>query len=880
MSILSNPPKYVVVKQSLLGSIRSRQLPPRSRLAPIAKMSEHFGVSPSVIQRALNDMVNDGFVECRGSSGYYVCDAVGKTGARTGGADVGGEGSAGGISGAGVPPVFLTCSHHSDLVWRRTYEEADEVRRKQTERLIEIAENNPEFHFYFEQSETPVRLPEFRNRLRVLLKTGQAEMIGGMCIPDLNMISGETFLRALLQGRADYENIFGVVPDIACLSDAFGMPFQVPQVLALCGYRYLVPGRLPNAPESLDTDKPFRWQGANGTSVLVSSPAMLNDIGNVTNVPVTYDPFSRSRKELEMLVSGTDRHFAVFCKEEGLFEEAFCRLVEQVNRSGMREIRFASLEEYFKWVSRREHPCYIGEFNPVFTGCYSTRIGNKQMFRRIENLMRRAEILAAAEGRELAAEAQEKELLRIAFHDSLCGCCTDAAQRGIKRKIDAVLEFAQKQCAPTEAKPKEKSFFIANTSSVGGRQLVSSRIPPAGIPSELIGGKYYFCADLPAVGGRTFRAGAAPKKAVKTGTNTIRTAFFTADFSGKYPRITAQNDVFGEQFAAVRIRPDFGSMWTERFKMPALDDECSCEGPFTIFEGPLFYHAASAGRIAADHAVMFGHTGKPWNGFQSLSWKKDFYFPKDLDCFFLKITLDFKGRNTKVLAAFPHRLDPFELERTDAVPFGALVRKPYFEVESRYASTMKRLDPASYRSAMGDWPVLDWCDFSDSCAALAIANSGTPGCRAAGNDITFSLLRSGTGVEDGCLEPDPGAYDNGIHEYWFAFRVHGPGDITKAAELGNILDRMPSESRSLPEGEWLSWDRGNIALSAAMRKDGRLVLRFYEFCGKKTAVTFSGAWVDGKTMKEIAPGGNFLKNVSARRAVFAPGEIKTFEVEA
>ena len=176
-------------------------------------------------------------------------------------------------------------------------------------------------------------------------------------------------------------------------------------------------------------------------------------------------------------------------------------------------------------------------------------------------------------------------------------------------------------------------------------------------------------------------------------------------------------------------------------------------------------------------------------------------------------------------------------------------------------------------------PLNDWCDFSDSRAALAIANSGTPGCHAAGENITFSLLRSGTAVEDGCLEPEPGAYDNGIHEYWFAFRSHAPGDICKAAELGNILNRMPSESRPLPDGEWLSWDRDNIALSAAMLKEGRMILRFYEFCGHKTAVRFSGSWVEGKKMTEITPTGEFLQDIPDRRAIFSIGEIKTFCVE-
>ena len=93
-----------------------------------------------------------------------------------------------------------------------------------------------------------------------------------------------------------------------------------------------------------------------------------------------------------------------------------------------------------------------------------------------------------------------------------------------------------------------------------------------------------------------------------------------------------------------------------------------------------------------------------------------------------------------------------------------------------------------------------------------------------------------------------------------------------------LRKRCSHVSATMPR-PWLSWDRGNIALSAAMRKDGRLILRFYEFCGRKTAVTLSGSWVDGKTIREITPEGDFLKDVPARCADFAPFEIKTLAVE-
>ena len=881
MSILSDPPKYIVVKESILEGIRRDKLPARSRLAPIAKMSVHFGVSPSVIQRALNDLVSDGFVECRGPSGYYVRGDAGKKETESAGTEESRERTQPPLppSGKTIPPVYLICSHHSDLVWRRTYEEAGEVRRAQTERLIEIAERNPEFHFYFEQTETPVRLPEFHTRLKALLKSGQAEIIGGMLIPDLNMISGETFLRSLLQGRADCRKFFGTAPETACLSDAFGMPIQVPQILTLCGYRYLLPGRCPNPPDSLNTDRPFRWIGANDTSVLVFNPVPILDIDHLTNVPVIYDPHTRIRNLLEALAGGLDHSFANFCKEEGLFEDDICRIAEQVNRGALREIRFGALRDLFDSLAEEEHPRYRGEFNPVFTGCYSTRIENKQLMRKAEILMRRAELLAAARERELPSEEMEKELFRAAFHDSLCGCCTDAAQRGIRKKLDSVLAFAEKQSAPPKA--PGKTFFIANTSSVKGRQLVCSRTAPAGVVSEEIDGSCYFYADLPRIGGSAFSAGPAPKRAKKIKARSFKTKFFSIDLNNKYPRITSPlGDVFSDRFGALRIRPDFGSLWTERFKDAPLDDSCSQESSFTVLEGPLFFRAFCAGRIVPDRKtrLLYGHTDCPWNGFHSLSWKKEFLFPKDLDFFFLRLTLDFHGRNTKILVSFPHKLDPFQLTRTDSVPFGSISRKPYFEVDCRFESTMKQLRNSDYSSAMGDWPVLDWSDFADDRAALAIANSGTPGCWSAGNDVTFSLLRSGTAVEDGALVPDPGSFDNGVHEYLFAFRAHQPGELWKAAELGNILNRMPSESVPLPEGQWLSWDRDNIALSSAFRKDGRLILRFFEFAGRKCQVGFSGSWVDAGTLSEITPEGAFLRELPGNTAVFAPGEIKTLSI--
>jgi hypothetical protein len=102
--------------------------------------------------------------------------------------------------------------------------------------------------------------------------------------------------------------------------------------------------------------------------------------------------------------------------------------------------------------------------------------------------------------------------------------------------------------------------------------------------------------------------------------------------------------------------------------------------------------------------------------------------------------------------------------------------------------------------------------------------------------------------------------------------------LEKAAELGNILNRMPTESAELPEGEWLSWDKGNIALSSAERVGNELILRFFEYCGKRCETRLSGDWVKEHEIHEITPVGEVVSPVKNCIMTFAPFEIKTLAV--
>ena len=70
------------------------------------------------------------------------------------------------------------------------------------------------------------------------------------------------------------------------------------------------------------------------------------------------------------------------------------------------------------------------------------------------------------------------------------------------------------------------------------------------------------------------------------------------------------------------------------------------------------------------------------------------------------------------------------------------------------------------------------------------------------------------------MVPQPGAHDNGVHEYEFAFRQRLPHELGKAVELGRRLNqppmalvstsgKAPAEAMSLA-----SWNADNVALSS------------------------------------------------------------------
>ncbi len=857
------PPKRVRVFKEIAQKIRRGELAPGERLATVREMSANFEVSLSVVQNALKELMNNGFVECRGASGFYV--SAGKE-----------LQEAPKTENSSCGKLFLVMNHHSDLIWRRTFEEYAKVREEQFLALFRYAEKYPDMVFSMEQAEAArvffEQHPELIAPAKKFVQEGRLELFGALCIPDLNMVSGESLFRNFLLGREYYRRILGAGTDMLCLCDSFGMCAQIPQILAQCGYRFLSPGRMPNAPAAVAGARVFRWNSLDGASgvTVFRSAAEVTHGGYELNVPVIRRGAAQLAKNVFAAkhLDGTAR--IAYTTEETVLQESIFPILAEANRLGGKQLEFGNLSRYLQELDETAFPEYSGEFNPVFTGCYTTRIGVKQKIRALENRLFKAEFLDAVSGGGRNFESSWHDLSLCQFHDAACGCHTDSASRELNDLFD--------RADPGELRLPGKGVSLCSFDLSSGLRVIEADSAPEGVPAQKDGDRAVFAADLPPFGIR-HAAGTVPAPEPTPCGPAFRTKYFKADFSSPEPKIVnlEGKNVFPDSgFGEILFRRDTGSMWREGFQTAHRGLSFEEERVTECSRGDVFFKAVTEGKVLPA-PPEFGDPAVHWPGFGSLSFRKEYRFYHELDYFTLKLRLEWHGSATKVFIRFPVRCDLANARATFETPCACATRKPYFEIPCELESSAKLLaSNADYNLAKGDWPALNWVNLSDFEGGLTVANTGTPGHSVQCGHIDVSLLRSGTETVDGSLTPPPGAMDNGVHEYEFAFRAHSPADMAKAPELGFLLNRKPQMIRgSLPEGSLLRVDAPNVAVSGIHAVEDGILVRLYETVGCPAQAVLSGKLTEGRTLCRASAEGVPMEPLPEGRIAFRPFEIIT-----
>jgi alpha-mannosidase len=830
--------------------------------------------------------------------------------------------------------IYFIGHHHSDLVWRRTFEQYIKIREKQIFDVLRLLGKYPEFKFCFDQSVVLELFlkdhPELEDTFKTYIKSGRIEIVGGeISIPDTNMPNGEPLVRNLLLGRRWFRERFGVDVDIAWYMDAFGMSAQMPQILVKCGFKYLFPGRCPGV-DFNKAKKGFYWKGIDGTKILCSTlEGSITAGSHICNLPIVRTKESELRWSTEKLteMAGVGV-FAGCCTEEELIYENAFEIIEEINKRSGRKIVFANPSEYYRSLEKHSKNLFAaqGDLNPEFTGCYTTRIKVKQRNRLSENMLLTAEKLSSIahrlDNKGYPAETINnlwKEIAFCQFHDALCGCHIDPVTDMLLQKFDMIINGANEIvgraasyiCSKIQLKQPAVVFF--NTTGKPRKDVVSldlasgSRLQDSAgkiISSQTKDNKQVFAVDLPPFGYKSYYL--IPSKPNGSGrliNNRSVLRDYEADVTKRY-RIKVKSgelriydrelnwwiNPVGTNFGEVLFREDIGNLWTEKYTGPLYSESNGARQVVSIEKGDVFVRVILEGVIerstGIDTAYWVGTDEKSdinyWDEFYALSWNKEICFYHELDKIDFKLVLNWKGASTKVVLRFPIDIDPMVAKAYYEIPFGMVARKPYYEVPAEYKETIKNV---ATTLAQGDWPALRWVDYSDTSRGLTIANCGTPGHNIKGKEIQISLLRSPIEKASG-FKPPIGSYDNGRHMFEFSILPHS-SDETDYAKTGLELNfpvvalSQDSQSGELePEKNFLSLSENNVILSTVkLAEDNRgYTIRCYETAGLGANLKLDTNLTDGHFQEMDLIEENSLKKRGVGPEIyFKPFEIKTLK---
>ncbi len=816
-------------------------------------------------------------------------------------------------------PVYVVQHNHFDPVWRRCWERHFDYRGKRYRPYCELEEcfiriwlRNARKGAVFSEGQAavflkflernPDRLPALQDlvRRRVLELTA-----AGMTVPDTNMPSGETLLRNLAAGQWVFERLFGVVPDVGWLEDAFGQSAQVPQIYRGCGCRSVQKLSYKRVPGDY-------WKGLDGTVIFTRDPERVTSTGGGIKIApcpecdglgcrtcgnrgladTSHATDEEIRRAFETHDASGPWSLVHIGGEEAVPNPRLPRLVEEARRSTGLDIRWGGYTLMNRYhadeIARADDPDLETpeqvEANPVSTGCYVSRIEIKKRFREVENLLIAAEKWATAgyllDG-EYPAETLEKawrHLLFCAFHDAITGTHIDAAYHEILEFLDTAAELAE------TALDRGLEAIGDRIRTDGGKRCVVlfnaeswSRTDPVRFAMDTGGG----CPSL-------LDAEGSPLRVLD-----VRVEGSAAEYTVVPPPVPAMG------YTAIQIgpetRPADSGVWTDG---PAVCENgiyrvtVSEQGITSIHDLRTGYQIDESQGYLVHELVLEEDIGHPWGtmqppsfeerlgshttrvrvrrgpgcheivvtgqyrgtdaGTRQLVWTQRAWLYDGVDRIDLETSILWDTAQRRLRIAFP--TGARTEQATYSIPYGALKRGPY------------KPDMTGYPSTNGDWPAVNWVDVEDGerGCGVALINTGTPSHRVRDGVLSVSVLRSPT--DSWCLnEPEfydcpdfDGARDAGAHHFRHSLILH-PGtaaeaDIERRAREVNspmaVRLLMPEET---PQERPLSLTESFLDLQAdaniivtAMKKaerDGSVIVRLAETAGRtgKARIRVRGA---------------------------------------
>jgi len=324
--------------------------------------------------------------------------------------------------------------------------------------------------------------------IRRLVGEGKLEVGPWYSQTDTFLVSGESIVRNLLIGMRICRGLGGCLC-VGYIPDSFGLCAQLPQILRGFGIDVVLASRgLGDEVERLGVE--FKWRSPDGSEVLMIflPTAYLNagylgidyshicrlrrylalPLGNWAYTSEVYykEPEPSLDKALDKVkhivdvsrkYSRSRVHFVMNGVDRAPIQLNVLNLVKDLEKQLGISVEVTSLGRAVQEVKSRlrgkQLPVYEGEFRgsrfwPVLTGCAASRIRIKQLNflaeRLLANYLEPLSIIAYTMFRENYKHFIDdlwKKLLKIQFHDSICGTLTDEPYITDRGVLTSIVKF-------------------------------------------------------------------------------------------------------------------------------------------------------------------------------------------------------------------------------------------------------------------------------------------------------------------------------------------------------------------------------------------------------------------------------------------------------
>ena len=670
--------------------------------------------------------------------------------------------------------------------------------------------------------------PALYARIKDAVASGRIEPQGAMWVePDTNVTGAESLVRQIYYGKSFWREEFGREVDILWIPDVFGFTGALPQIMKGCGAPNLLTIKISWNKVNKFPYHSFRWQGIDGSEVLVHMPpeGTYNSSGAPEAVMRAAGEYSERgiSKHAMMLYGigdgggGPNREHLEFIRREG----DVCGLPRVINSTS--EIFFGKLrEEYGKL------PTYKGEmYLECHQGTYSSQAKNKLYNRRIEEKLALTELLLSKSGEKYPKEKLDpiwKEVLLYQFHDILPGSSISCVYKETTERYGQMLEELDSLCAALMP--------------AGDRLCAFNPTPYERCEYVNVDGEWYKCDVKPFAASELVRA--------------------DGDFS-----VRADNGVIENSLVLARF-DDSGalvSLYDKRCKRESIVRGNLLnvyEDSFDAWDTYVGYVNSDSKRfelVSAEPYVMGAEAGIRFEYSYGASrlWQKVYLTEESA---VLKFETRVDWQETKKMLRAEFTPDVYTDEVTCDIQFGSIKRPA--------------TDSNSHEWAKYEICAHKWVDMSERSFGLSLLNNCKYGHRVKGGVMSLCLLRS---QNYPCVDQD-----KGMQEFTYALLPHASDAYSgETAREGYALNKPLVIARTAPCCSIVATDNIHAVIETvkpAYDGDG-IVIRVYNDTPDRINASFIGSFA---SVCEC----NMLEENSREcdaDFVMRPFEIKTFRLK-